>query len=215
MSNLRCDNDSMLSWFRALKRLAGYFQLSVDELCYNGATPISFRYLASTVLLNGSSGRLVVEPVIKALGSPLNAYSAHHPSVRSWPITEFRRVISQSSCPESERAAVAKLSHWLNANPAEIERWILAARYPSPRKMRCSDPQMWCVLPWHPAFGFRDFAKGALKELVPFMHLANSAFETPVSIRVSWMNAAPNDSIRFDAQSSRNAVDGRSPEPLL
>ena len=108
--------------------------------------------------------------------------------------------VKPSSCPESERAAIAKLSCWLNANPAETEKWILAARNPLPRKMRSSDPQMWCVLPWHPAFGFRDFAKSALKELVPFMHLASNAFETPVCIRVSWRNAAPNDSIRFDAQ---------------
>jgi hypothetical protein len=192
-------------WITAMRKLATYFKIVADEVMHNDPGSVKLlRYLASNIVLRGNNGRLTIEPHIKAEGAPLNHFSAHHPSVRSWPVTEFKRIINQSPNKNAENKALQKLRKWLQADPTDSKQWENSARFPQPKGSRASADTMWCVLPWHPSYAVDNPVTRALQELRSYNHLVREAFGKDFMIQVSWKNAVKSNYRRFNLQAKSN-----------
>ena len=193
---------SALSWVRALKKKASYFKLTADQVATNTLASVAeVRYLDTTIIFKGKAGILHIEPYIKAEGVPLSSSSAHRSSVHQWPINQIRKIIQHSPNLAVQKQALDKLSTWLQADPATLEKWIHKAKNPTQKLGKSgNDNTVWCVLPWHPAFAIASPIRVAMRQLQGAEKLLEIAFNTPIKVRYSWQNPAASNYMRFNRQ---------------
>ena len=191
-------------WLHAFESLAGYFRLQTEQICINNVGETSqMRYLASTLILNGSQGRIKAIPYIKSTGVPLSNYSAHHPLVHGWPIDYMRKLLNSAGTRSIAKNSIAEFGNWFTktiaASQSQVERWKkLADTNRRKKDLGEVGDVVWLAVPWHPSYTYFNPTR-ALTRLFKErrMHLIES-FNKNLELRISCKNPGRSNHMMFD-----------------